>query len=119
MKVVLVLKYPNIDVIADVEDDTLVSYEIGDNLNFNPKFTNIHVVQWIDKYVTMIPFKAAKNLSVNIPFDNIAMMFEADEKLAQIHEEEKKKVVAAFVSKDEFDEMIKRNQEKVNKTLGK
>lgn len=119
MKVVLVLKYPNVDVIADIEDDVLESYETGDYPNFNPSFQNVHVVQWIDKYVTMIPFKAAKNLSVNIPFDNIAMMFEADEKLAQIHEEEKKKVVTAFVSKDEFEEMIKRNQEKVNKTLGK
>lgn len=119
MKVVAVLKHPNIDVIADVDEELYENYQIGDINEFSPIMTNIFVVQWIDKYVKMIPFKAAKNLVINMPFDNIAMMFEADDKLAKIHSEEVRKEIAPFVSESEYQEMIRKNQEKVQKTLSK
>lgn len=117
MKVVLVLKYPNIDVIADVKDSVMTDYEFGEH--DDKVYDNVYVIQWIDKYVKMIPFRAAQNLRIHIPKSNIAMMFKADKKLCKIHDQELKKDVPEFVSESEYQEMIKKNQEKVNKTLSK
>lgn len=117
MKVVVVLKYPNIDVIADVNDSVIADYEFGE---YDHKdFDNVYALQWIDKYVKMIPFRAAQHRRINIPKSNIAMMFKADEKLCKIHDEELQNAVPEFISESEYQEMIKKNQEKVNKTLGK
>lgn len=110
MKRVLVLKHPNIDIIADINENSLTGYL---------SLSNVFVVQWIDKYVKMIPFKAAKHLAIIMNEENIAMMFDADDKLALIHDEEIKKEIPPFISEEEHLELIRKNQEKVNKTLGK
>jgi len=122
MKLMIVLKHPNIDVIADV-DDEIVELDrcVPDVTNFT-EYKNVAIVQWLGECVKIIPFKAAKNLAMPIPLFNIAMIFEVDEDLAGIHTLEMEKYKndpKPFLSQEQFNEKMKEKKETLAKTLGK
>lgn len=92
----LVLKNPNIDIIAEVNEDRR-QLEFVD-------LTNVFICAWIQDYVRFIPFKAAKDLNINMPKDNIAMQFETSDEMIKLY---KKHVNEYFTNKDKYKLMDK------------
>ncbi len=116
MKVVLVLKYPNIDVIGDMDRDKFNGKPMMYNLN------NVCACSHMGEHVNIIPFRACKDLEMNIDCNNVAMCFEADIKLGKIHTEEVeafKKDPKPLLSRKEYNEQVKQQQQKVKKILKK
>lgn len=108
----LVLKNPNIDVIADIEK-TKIGYEL----------TNIFICSWIKDYVSFIPFQAAKDLSLTMQdLDNVAMSFEISSKLEKLYKKHVKNYYAdsskfELIDKEEYDQKLADKQEQMNKVL--
>ena len=123
MKVMCVLKQPNIDVIADVNKEFAEAYIDGTKTK-HATCDNVFICAWSGEYVKLIPFKAAKQLAIDIPFDNISMMFEVDEKLAKLHDKHisnyfKNESKFEFIDKEEYEESVKAKQNQVAEILGK
>lgn len=123
MKIFAVLKNPQVDVIADISKNGLLSYFDHETSN-NVEMNNIAVAQVFDKqpFVTIIPFKMAKDYSISMPIDNISFMCECDDKLASIHTKEMERVKAekeTFLSKDEYSAILEQRKKEVEKTVKK
>lgn len=111
----LVLKYPNVDVIADL-DKTNPSEAVN--------ASNIFIVTWVNEFCKFIPFTPAKDLSIVIPLENIAMEFEVSddmEKLYRKHTEAyyKNRNDYKLMDKEEYEKYVRERQEKANEVLNK
>lgn len=117
MKVLVTLKHPNIDLIADIQKAELEAYFSSSRPNLFVTLENAAIGQWLSEYVKIIPFQAAEDCKLVVPQSNIAMILNADKEFARIHDEEMKLFIEnkdseKLVSKTEF---LKLKEEKSNK----
>lgn len=112
----LVLKNPNIDIIAEVNEEK-------NQLDFI-QLDKIFICAWIQDYVRFIPFKAAKELSINMPRNNIAMQFETSDEMIDLYKKHVKDYFTnrekyKLVDKEEFEKKTREKQEELKKRLSK
>lgn len=111
---ILVLKNPNIDVIADVE--------VSDS---KIELCNVFVCSWIQEYCKFIPFQAAKDLSITLNnSSNIAMEFEASDDMQKLYEKHVKNYYKnpkqfQLLDKEEYDAKIASRKEEVAKIVSR
>lgn len=98
VKRLMVLKYPNVDIICDCA--------LLENDRINLALENVMIVSWMrETGVKLVPFNAAKDLRLIILESNLAAMSEPSEKLAKLHNqktEEFKKNPIELKSEEEF-----------------
>jgi hypothetical protein len=118
MKILVVLKNPQIDIIADVDKSAIKNF-IGFHDNGICEMNNVSVVQLFDKqpYPSFFPFNMCKDFSVDMPHQNISFMAECEESLAKIHTKEiekAKEVKVKYTSKEEYERVLQQRKEQVN-----
>lgn len=123
MKIFAVLKNPQVDVIADISQDEFLTYNEHKYCNMI-NMNNVGVAQVFDNnpFVTIIPFKMAKDYSVSMNPENISFMCECDKKLATIHTKEMEKAKeekVPFLSKEEYSAIIEQRKKEVSKATNK
>lgn len=114
MKAFIVLKNPQVDIIADIDPKHLNN----SRMEFIP-MNNVSVVQAFDKqpYPTFFPFAMCKDFFVSMPYENISFMAECEENLAKIHMQEIEKAKEnklKFVSKEQYDKILEERKAVVN-----
>jgi hypothetical protein len=113
MKMMFVMKYPNVDLVADTDNP-------GDRYHY---CRNVCICQWMDgKYVSFYPFKAAKDLNMIIDHSSISTCFEVSDDLAELHDKaiaEFRENPTKFISKAEYEQKMKERKEKVTDILKK
>ena len=116
MKMMFVMKYPNVDLVADVPDGQC-------NQDAVFECENVCICQWMNgEYVSFYPFKAAKDLKMDIPFDSLSACFEVSDDLAELHDKavaEFRENPKPFLSKAEYEQKMKERKEKVTDILKK
>jgi hypothetical protein len=110
----MVLRYPHIDIMAEVEENTV---------NETSMLNNVFIVSWMmDAGVRLVPFNAAKDLGLITNTDNIEVWAEPSDELLKMYNdavEEYKKNPIVLKSEKQVREEIQKKKSELNKQLKK